>query len=342
MLSVKSFLNGKHPSNIISNTGPFFDIIISYSVNKLERHMVFMGNIRRYIGNIRLRMKLRDSDFPPQVWIENTNACNARCVICPREKMTRPVGFMSMDLYRRLIAEIGRHDNVRRVHLMFYGEPLLDKLLPEKVRLAKEAGVPTVYIVTNGSLLTPEMSKELIQAGLDEMKISFYGTDSVSYKNTMLGLDFDSTINNIKSFFEIRDRLTSRKPKTIIQYIPMESNKYNTEEFKKLFNGYLKKESGDSLNLFPLHNFGGGRKYKAWNKVPLRICGYPWRTMQILNNGDVILCCYDFNGVQVVGSVKDRSIEEVWTSKEMKKLRMDFKKLTYKNYPVCMKCDAIW
>ena len=30
----------------------------------------------------------------PEVRIENTNACNARCVICPREKMTRPVVTM--------------------------------------------------------------------------------------------------------------------------------------------------------------------------------------------------------------------------------------------------------
>ena len=40
-----------------------------------------------------------------EVRIETTNACNAACVMCPREKMDRLEGAMSMDLFRRIVSE---------------------------------------------------------------------------------------------------------------------------------------------------------------------------------------------------------------------------------------------
>ena len=42
-------------------------------------------------------------DFPPVVRLETTNACNARCIICPHRDMRRPIVTMSSELYTRLI-----------------------------------------------------------------------------------------------------------------------------------------------------------------------------------------------------------------------------------------------
>lgn len=310
-----------------------------FKENNVLRYLVKYG--KKYIYNPYYRYKLKATDFPPQIWIENTNCCNARCVMCPRATHTRLLGYMDFILFEKLIKETAKHKNkVKRIHLHNYGEPLMDRELPKRIKLVKDCGIKHVYFVTNASLLTPKKSREIIETGLDEFKISFYGTDRNTYNRTMKGLDFDRSILNVKEFFRIRKELHSKKPSVIIQYLPQTSNESKTEEFLNIFRPLINKDIGDSLNIFSLHNFGGGRVYHKEKKI-FSICNYPWRTMLILHDGKVVICCLDYNGVQVVGDVKKNSIEEIWNSKRYKMVRDDFKKLRYDKYPICMKCNII-
>jgi len=296
---------------------------------------------KKYIFNQYYKNKLIDVPFPPEIWIENTNCCNAKCIMCPRDKHTRPLGFMEFSLFEQLIEEIARHKNeVKRVHLHNYGEPLLDKELTERIKLAKDLGIRHVYFVTNASLLAPDKSRDIIEAGLDEFKISFYGTDKETYNNTMKGLNFDKTIQNVNDFLRIRKELGKSKPRVIIQYLPQTANKAKTNEFVNIFRPIIDKNIGDSLNIFSLHNFGDGRAYCKPAKI-VGICNYPWRTMVILHDGRVVICCLDYNGAQVVGDVRKNTIEEIWNGEQYRKIRKNFKKLRYENYPICMQCNLI-
>ena len=296
---------------------------------------------KKYILNQYYKNKLIDVPFPPEIWIENTNCCNARCIMCPREKHTRPLGFMEFSLFERLIEEIARHKNeVQKVHLHNYGEPLLDEKLPERIKLAKSLGIRHVYFVTNASMLTPEKSRELIKADLDEFKISFYGTDKETYNETMKGLDFDKSIQNVKDFFQMRKELKRTNPIVTIQYLPQIINKSKVDEFLNIFKPLININMGDSLSIFSLHNFGDGRAYHKADNI-VGICSYPWRTMVILHDGRVVICCLDYNGAQVMGDVRKNTIEEIWNGKQCRKIREAFKKLQYKDYPICMKCNVI-
>lgn len=317
----------------------FIDHIKKLQNYKVLKPLAFLG--KKHIYNPYLKSKLVLYDFPPEVWIENTNCCNARCVMCPRDKHTRPLDFMDFSLFERLIKEIAKFkDMVKRVHMHNYGEPLLDRELPRRIKLAKDYGIRHVYFVTNASLLTPEKSSEIIKAGLDEFKISFYGTDKKTYNETMKGLDFDSSIQNVKNFIKIRKELNSVKPKVVIQYLPQETNKSKSEDFTNIFRPLLDKDIGDCLNIYSLHNFGDGREYHKSDRIS-GICNYPWRTMIILYDGRVVICCFDYNGVQVVGDVNKSNIEKIWNNVEYKQVRDDFKRLRYDKYSVCMKCDII-
>ncbi len=304
---------------------------------------LFFYFAKKHFYNRYLSHKFSAFSFPPEVWIENTNLCNAECVMCPREKQTRPIGIMKYTLFEKLIKEISRFkDGVKRVHLHNYGEPLIDKELPKRIKLAKEYGITHVFFVTNASLLSPELSKEIIGAGLDEFKISFYGTDEKTYNNTMKGLDFEKTLQCIKDFFKIRKDMKSLKPKVVIQYLPHITNQSRTEEFVDIFNSIIDKSIGDSLNIFTLHNFGDGRNYYDSHTDKISsTCYYPWHTMVILYDGRVVICCLDYNGVQVVGDVNKNTIKEIWNSEQYKKVRNDFKNLRYSDYSICTKCNVI-
>jgi hypothetical protein len=195
--------------------------------------------------------------LPSVILIENTNCCNAQCVMCPRETLTRKRGFMEFGLFEKIIREVSSASRKPVVHLHGFGEPLLDTLLPERIKLAKTCGIKHTYIVTNASLLFPETARKIINAGLDTMKISFYGTDEESYHATMRRLDFKVALNNIRDFLRIRKELKKRNPKLILQYLPQEANGAKTEEFQSLWRSVLWRREGvqpcgrkDSVCLF--------------------------------------------------------------------------------------------
>ena len=316
----------------------------SYKLLKklLKKNSFIFNNLKKYPVRYYRNFKRKKSYFPQEIWIENTNHCNAACVMCPRELQTRDKGIMSFDIYKKLIDEISEHkDTVERIHMHNFGEPLLDKKLPERIKYAKSKGIKHVYFVTNASLLNEKNSKLLIESGLDEFKISFYGVDKKSYNNTMVNLDFDKTLNNIINFFDLRRKLQKKNPKIVLQLIP-NTIKENDSKSKwiNLFNNYIDLDIGDRFNFFELHNFGDGRNYiETKDREIINTCNYPWRTMVILQNGYVTACCLDYNGSIKLGNINSKSILDIWNDRKYTKLRNDFKKLNYSDYKVCQKCD---
>jgi hypothetical protein len=248
---------------------------------------------------------------------------------------------MDFGLFEKIIKEVS---GVRRkpvTHLHGFGEPLLDKLLSEKIQLAKTSGIERTYIVTNASLLFPETSRKIISAGLDKMKISFYGTDEESYNNTMRRLDFKVTLQNVQDFLRIRKEMQKENPRLILQYLPNETNKAKTTEFRSLWSPLIDSRVGDCLNVASLHNYGGGRAYNRLGKEIVSVCYFPWTSMSVLWDGRVVTCCMDSNGVQVLGDLNSQSVQEVWNGPVLSGVRESFGKLDYRGYPVCLSCDWV-
>ncbi len=279
--------------------------------------------------------------WPSAILIENTNGCNAQCVMCPRETLTRKRGFMEFGLFEKIIGEVSSAGRTPVVHLHGFGEPLLDESLPERIRLAKACGIKRTYLVTNASLLFPETSRKIIEAGLDTMKISFYGTDEASYQATMRRLDFKVTMHNIREFVRIRKELGKRTPKLILQYLPQEANEARTAEFQSLWRPVLDKRAGDCLNRSALHNYGGGRAYNRVGERIVSVCFYPWSALSVLWDGRAVTCCMDYNGVQEVGDLNSQSVTEIWNGPVLSAIRRNFGKLDYRGFPTCLSCDWV-
>jgi len=280
--------------------------------------------------------------LPSVLLIENTNCCNARCVMCPREKLTRKPDFMAFELFEKIIREVSGANRKPVVHLHGFGEPLLDESLPERISLAKAFGIKHTYLVTNGSLLFPETARKIIGAGLDKMKISFYGTDDDSYSRTMRGLNFKVAVNNVREFVKIRKEMKKKTPALILQYLPQETNGAATEEFKFQWRSVLDKKIGDRLNFVSPDNFGGGRDYNPIGKKIVSVCFYPWSALSVLSDGRAVTCCVDYNGVQEVGDVNLQTVTEIWNGPVLSSIRKNFGKLDYSGFPVCQCCDWVY
>jgi radical SAM protein with 4Fe4S-binding SPASM domain len=61
--------------------------------------------------------------------------------------------------------------------------------------------------------------------------------------------------------------------------------------------------------------------------------------LQILWNGDVVPCCYDFDGRMVLGNLRQQSIAEIWNGAAYGKLRRADEALDFSAYPICQVCD---
>jgi len=261
--------------------------------------------------------------------------------MCLREKLTRKPGFMDFGLFEKIIKEVSKMRRKPSTHLHGFGEPLLDKLLPERIKLAKVCGIKHTYIVTNASLLFPETSRKIINAGLDKMKISFYGADEESYNATMRGLNFKVTRQNIIDFLRIRKEMKRGNPKLILQYLPYETNNARTEEFRALWSNLIDKKAGDCLNITSLHNYGGGKAYKRIGEKIVSVCFYPWSAMSVLWDGKVVTCCMDYNGVQVIGDLNSQTVMEIWNGPVLVSTRRKFGNLEYSGFATCMGCDRV-
>src|SRR5918996_1465266 len=146
----------------------------------------------------------RSPVLPEIVQIESTNICNAKCVFCPRDEMHRKQGIMSFELFRKVVdecAELG----ITHVRVHNYGEPFVDRQLVAKVRYAKEKGIKEVGMISNGSLITEDVARGMIEAGLDAINISVDASGREVFEATRIGLKYDKVIANIERLLRIRE-----------------------------------------------------------------------------------------------------------------------------------------
>lgn len=266
--------------------------------------------------------------FPRVVRIETTNACNAKCVICPHPVMTRPVKVMPAGLYQRIIDECAQHQ-CREVHLHNFGEPLLDKHLEDKVRYAKQKGIRKVKIFSNGSIVSEKRAVALMEAGLDEIKISFDGADKEEFERIRAPLKFDEVVENIHTLLRLRNERQA-KLKISINCVST-SDKTRTME--------ILEKAVDDFSFGKIHNWGDG-DFAEINSRTRKPCSRVWRTFTVLVNGDVALCCLDYDGKHLLGRVDEKTtIASIWHNPRYLELREFHRQAQMHKIDLCAKCS---
>ena len=208
-------------------------------------------------------------DFPLHLDLETSNTCNLRCTMCqiPFGKMES--GYMDIELYKKVLSEVKQHF-LPSVKFNFRGEPLMHPKIVEFVRLAKEAGVLEVQFNSNGALLTDELSRGLIEAGLDRIKFSVDGVTPEVYNSIRRGTTYDQTIPKIEKFIEIRNSLGRKLPSVQVQMVYMADNQQEALDYIKFWEnkanriGFSRYRSGENR----VGEKGAGPE--IWRTVPLR------------------------------------------------------------------------
>ena len=160
--------------------------------------------------------------LPNELYIEVTNRCNSRCQTCVRTfAELEPLRDLQMDEFRHLVAQA---PGLRRAVLHGVGEPLLNRDLPAMIaHLKSRANPPHVLFNSNATLLTPEWQEALLQAGLDELRISTDAAHPELYARTR-GIDaFGRMVENVGAFAR-RIRSEGHGPQISFWFTAMHEN----------------------------------------------------------------------------------------------------------------------
>ncbi len=253
--------------------------------------------------------------LPTLIMIECTNKCNAQCIMCPRERMTRKQGIMSFELFKKITDEVA-YLKISKVQLSNFGEPLLDPLLPDKIKYAREQGLE-IYLVTNGSLINQATARSLILSGLDRIKISVYGVTKSTYEFIHKGLQLNVVEENIRNLISLKKEMASDRPYVEVQFLLCKETASELQEFYRKWKGIVNK-----ITIAGLHNFSDGRYYIPVDKYKrINVCYFPFTVMGVFWNGDVIPCAYDFNGRLTMGNVYENSINSIWNNERYREFR---------------------
>ena len=165
---------------------------------------------RRYFESIaEARTSVAIAD-PVCLYLETTNRCNLLCTTCPRTfEELEPPSDMSWDLFTSIVDQFPR---IERVVLHGIGEPMMVAELPAMVAYLKARGAYVLFN-TNGTLMRDKKSRELIGAGLDEMRISLDAAEAKAFE-LVRGRDlFDRIVRNVKNFVALKKEMGADKPR---------------------------------------------------------------------------------------------------------------------------------
>jgi radical SAM protein with 4Fe4S-binding SPASM domain len=241
---------------------------------------------------------------------------------------------MDLDMAKSVIQKA--HDcGIERLGFHTVGEPLLYPHLCEVLVFAKKFGFP-VGISANANLLTPKKTEMLMNIGIDSLRVSLEGTDS-TYDFIRQGGNFLKVIDNIEYFRNRRNRnmypkitcnyvLTKDSIKCVNDFMSNYAKLFDEVTFCTMINqGYMQNSYVQDRSIILFKN----------NNYP---CFNLWNNMYVTFNGDVSVCCVDYNHKLIVGNVKTDTLLDIWNSKAYQRYRKLHKQGRINEMEFCRNC----
>lgn len=284
--------------------------------------------------------------FPKYLTIETCNNCNAKCIMCPKGlKGVQKLELMDETLFLKISQELKKYASwIEMICLNSDGEPLLDKKLPERIKVLKDIGIKHINISTNGQLLTEELSEALINAGLDDIRISLDALKQETYEKIRVGLDFNKVISNLEKLIQIRNKKNS--PMEIrVRLVELPENKDEACDWKIYWQKKVNHQ--DKVQIMPAHTWSGEISMEAKQKIEFysdKPCVSVFSSMAINYDGQVQLCDSDINQKYIAGAtepydVMTSKMSEIWQSDFFENIRRLHTSGKRNEITVCRGCD---
>ncbi|MDX1477307.1 MAG: radical SAM/SPASM domain-containing protein [Saprospiraceae bacterium] len=264
--------------------------------------------------------------LPITMSFEPTTACNLRCPECPSglRAFTRETGNLKADFFRRTIDQVAD----RLMYLIFYfqGEPYINPDFLDMVAHARSKGIYTITS-TNGHFLDDERARRTVEAGLDRLIISVDGTTQEVYEQYRREGSLEQVLAGARNIVKWKQRLGSRKPHTVFQFLVVRPNEHQIPEVYRLAREigidevklktaqvYDYKHGNPlipTIDKYARYRLEPDGTYRVKNTLRNR-CWKLWHACVITWNGTVVPCCFDKDASHPMGDLRERSFREIW------------------------------
>lgn len=261
---------------------------------------------------------------------------------------------MSREVLERVMGALseGQLPNLKRVDLHNGGETLLHPDLPGMftiIRRAKSrvAASTTFGLLTNGMLLTPKVSDQIIRSrAVDQIRFSLDGGTPELFESIRKGASWERVQSNIYSFLRANeDAGHPVRTEAICMLAPDHPSDTSFEPHFKTLLSML-----DKVSLRQPHNWDGSVELEVddgfYQEVAAKregeVCYLLKNNLVVLPDGQVTVCCNDLNARGVIGSILEQDFKQLAsTSQRLRMLRL-FSESRKSAIPLCKECTGFY
>lgn len=289
---------------------------------------------------------------PFVVFVDPSSICNFQCTFCPTgdhnliKESGRKQVIMGFNLYKKIINDIKEFDSPLKVLRLYKdGEPLINPHVPDMIRYAKERKVAkNIDITTNGSLLNPDLSQRLIDAGLDRINISVNGlSDEQILSFTKANIDFDAYVKNIKFFFDNRKNCEVCVKISGDNLSDRDKNRF-FEIFGNISDRIFIENTAPCWPDFDVEERTGVNIHAGIYNNPISVvntCPYIFYSISVNSDGSVSLCFLDWARKLIIGDICRDSLHDIWLGDILYNYQMANLNGERKKLKVCNQCGQL-
>lgn len=290
-------------------------------------------------------------DTPLSIDIHMNHFCNFKCNYCvltQSDEALHQAGFrrerMSWETFSLLVEQMKQFPHKFKMATMSgMGESIMHPRIVDMVRALSEANVThKIQIISNASKLMPELSRQLIDAGLGELKISLQGLSSKKYKEIAgVDVEWDDIYKNICFFSSIRGKCalkvkiadTALDPGDEEKFYEMFGDICDAVDVEHIYDAWAVK--GIDIDYHSL-DIQETRYHRPL--IDNKVCRYPFTSIDIQPDGQYTTYCHMVFGFEK--KIQEKSIYDQWNSVEQNKFRLAM--LNGKDqFEACRRCTFI-
>jgi MoaA/NifB/PqqE/SkfB family radical SAM enzyme len=285
------------------------------------------------LSDARARWTMPYATRPKYIQLETVTKCNAECPFCPQHEIVRNPARMPEATWKKIVDDTRGWGVTYRPFLT--NEPFVDKRQPEIVRYIKEND-PTARVEynTNGELMTEQLGRALLEAGVDILRFSIDGFSPATYEPSRVGIKYEKVLERVTRFLEIWDAEGWRdKVFTELRMIEVDENRHEIDDYKAYWGPRCTEVLVTQMYQWP---WTGQKR----GDVVLKPCLKVLDEMFFYSDGDATICCWDVHGRAVIGNVNEQSVQEIWEGYAAASVRRVLDDGRRDLLQLCSRCNA--
>jgi MoaA/NifB/PqqE/SkfB family radical SAM enzyme len=283
-----------------------------------------------------------------------TRKCNLKCTFCWHSELLEDQKFdLDFGLYKQIIDEAASI-GVKSVNLNGLGEPLMAAQIFDMIDYAVSSSIEDVMFHTNGTNITVDRAKRLINSGLTQIIFSLDTPDAEMYESMRINANFAKVNRNVERFIQLRNEAGKSLPMVRVTMVLTDKTVNLVEQFNEKWKGLADVVtvqdllfSADSNAGTELGFQGKENSYYSIDREQMLTdssqfsdrtfrCPYLYQSLKIHNDGSIEACSP--RQAPAVGDM-ERGIKDAWNGPEMRRLRALHEQGRWFDVPQCKSCD---